>query len=468
MNKLRHTAARAIAVQTDDQDLARRGELLNATILGVGIIVVIAIPLVLLTGAQWGNLVAIASLLVAWAAAYQLSRMARVSLAAYIFLGSLSLAIVTYSMINEGDLAHLRTPYWLCVTVVGAAIVISPQSSLWFATANTFLVAIVAIVLSIATPASASLDLVMAVAPIVALSYTLAFLSWFLGESLTKSLQKARESSRSLDDQLKRERALLKQVREHLAPTAEQMTTTTRHVMTTADTITLTVGQMAQGAEDQAREVEKVSLAMTQLAEVTGRMANSLREAGIASAQTQALVHNTAQYLKPLETKLGEIAKVVTVVEKIANQTNLLSLNASIEAARAGEHGAGFAVVANEVRRLADNSAQWVGEIAALSREIGERLQEVLAAMEKAQDGSSRMVSLAQETLTAVGEQERATKSVVEAMSEVASVAEQSAASSEEIAATIEEQLASLEQVASSAQALSALVGDLQSALGGS
>ena len=131
-------------------------------------------------------------------------------------------------MINEADLTRLRTPYWLCVTVVGAAMMISPQSSLWFATANAFLIAIVAVVLSIVTPSSASLDFVMAIAPIVALSYTLAFLSWFLGESLTQSLQKARESSRSLDDQLKRERALLEQVRERLAPTAERMTTTTR------------------------------------------------------------------------------------------------------------------------------------------------------------------------------------------------------------------------------------------------
>jgi len=204
---------------------------------------------------------------------------------------------------------------------------------------------------------------------------------------------------------------------------------------------------------------------MAQLADATRRIADNLCEAGVASAQTQTQVQNTAQVIKALETKLREIERAVMLVDKIADQTNLLSLNASIEAARAGEHGAGFAVVADEVRRLADHTATSVGEIAALSQEIGSRLEEVLAAMEGTQKGAVGTVALAQEVIAATDEQQQATEAVAEAMNEMASVAEESAAASEEIAASVEEQVASIGQVTSSAQALSELVAGLQQTL---
>jgi methyl-accepting chemotaxis protein len=400
-------------------------------------------------------------------AAYSLSRSGRVRLGGYLLLGSLSLLIAIYSALNTSSLESLSTPYWLCVTVVGAALVIEAQAAFGFATLGTLLVIGLVGALLRTAPEQDVLTVGRAVITPVLLFYVLALMSWQHADRLTKSLQRARQSSADLDARLRRDQRLMEQVRDRLAPAAEELAVTMEQMRATAEGIAATTNQMVQGAETQARQTETVSHSMAQLAAATRRIVDNLRDAGAASTQTQTQVQNTAQVVEALETKLGEIERVVTLVEKIAGRTNLLALNASIEAARAGEHGAGFAVVADEVRRLAEHSAASVGEIAALSQEIGDRLQEVLAAMEEAQKGATSMVALAQEVIEATEEQERATEAVVGAMNEVASVAEESAASSEEIAALIKQQAASTDQVASSAQALAELAASLQQTLEG-
>ena len=182
----------------------------------------------------------------------------------------------------------------------------------------------------------------------------------------------------------------------------------------------------------------------------------------IQTPRERGLEQDSARVVSALGDKLGEIERVVRLVEKIADQTNLLALNASIEAARAGEHGAGFAVVADEVRRLAVHSADSVGEIAALSQEIGDSLEEVLAAMGEMQEGTAHTVSLAQEVGAATEDQMQASEAMVGAVNEMAAVAEENAAATEQIAASIEEQVASMEQVAGSAQMLAEIAGSLQ------
>ena len=290
---------------------------------------------------------------------------------------------------------------------------------------------------------------------------------WQLANSVDNTLRWARRNRAALREQLQRNWCLMEQMRERLAPMAEELAVTMEQMMTAAEGIAATTSQMAQGAESQAQQAEKVSHSMAQLADTTNQIADNIHKAGVSSTQTQTRVQNTAQVVKSLGVKLKEIERVVTLVTKIADQTNLLSLNASIEAARAGEHGAGFAVVADEVRRLAEHSSESAGEIAVLGQEIGIRLEEVLAVMGETQEEATRTMSLAQEVMAATGEQERATEAVVGAMNEVTSVAEESAASSEEIAASVEEQVVSIEQVASSAQTLTELVADLQQTLEG-
>ncbi|RLC86795.1 MAG: hypothetical protein DRJ03_07740 [Chloroflexi bacterium] len=249
---------------------------------------------------------------------------------------------------------------------------------------------------------------------------------------------------------------------QQLSASSEELAAMMEQMNAASEQVAVTAGQMAQGAATQARQTEDVSHSMAQLAAATGQIAGNARQANDALAQAQKSVQDSARVVSALGDKLGEIERVVRLVEKIADQTNLLALNASIEAARAGEHGAGFAVVADEVRRLAVHSADSVGEIAALSQEIGSSLEEALAAMGETQEGTAHTVALAQEVGTATQEQESASEAMVEAVNEMAAVTEENAAASEEIAASIEEHVASMEQVAGSAQMLAEIAGSLQ------
>jgi methyl-accepting chemotaxis protein len=259
---------------------------------------------------------------------------------------------------------------------------------------------------------------------------------------------------------------------ERIAETSQQLSTSSddlaammEEMNNASEQVAVTAGEMAQGAATQAHRAEDASRSAALLATATGQIAGNACQANDASAQAQQLVQDSARVVGALSNKLGEIERVVALVDKIADQTNLLALNASIEAARAGEHGAGFAVVADEVRRLAEHSATSVGEIAALSQEIGDSLREVLAAMEQAQGAVGQTATLAQKTATATKEQEEASETMVSAVNEIATVAEENAAASEEIAASIEQQVTSVEQVASSAQMLAEMANSLQQAV---
>lgn len=166
--------------------------------------------------------------------------------------------------------------------------------------------------------------------------------------------------------------------------------------------------------------------------------------------------------LDALEGKLGEIEHVVTLVEKTAGQTRLLSLNAAIEAARAGEHGKGFAVVADEVRRLAESSSRAVDEITTLNEQIQGELQRVLGGMEDVVTTVDNTATLARQSADATAQQRQESDTVVRSVNDVASVAEEQAAGAEEMSAAVEQQMASTEQLATAAQELSEMAADMQ------
>jgi len=234
----------------------------------------------------------------------------------------------------------------------------------------------------------------------------------------------------------------------------EELSASAEEVSASTEEVTSVVQQVAQGAQVQAEQVETISRAIEQVAASARQIATNAEVTSQAVIKSKEFVVGAAQACKGLSGKTEEINKIVTIVEKFADQTNLLALNAAIEAARAGEHGRGFAVVADEVRRLAESSARAVSEIAALSVEIRGEIDRLVTSTGDVIEAAEQGAKLAEETAIATRLQEEETEKVVRAAGEVASVAEENASAAEEVSAAAEEQMASMEQVAAAAQEL--------------
>lgn len=213
------------------------------------------------------------------------------------------------------------------------------------------------------------------------------------------------------------------------------------------------IGQISDGARQQTDAIGQVSGAVRQTVTSVAEVSSNTELASQKSRQSFSLVRGSMDKMQAMVTVVNNIAansekinKITDVIEKIANKTNLLSLNAAIEAARAGEHGKGFAVVADEVGKLALNSAESSQEIAVLVRQaVEEANSAVKAVMEVSQD----MASIEQETqatdqmlqriTSALEEQSAAVEQINANLNNLDQIARSNAAASEEIAATVME-----------------------------
>jgi len=149
-------------------------------------------------------------------------------------------------------------------------------------------------------------------------------------------------------------------------------------------------------ASQAAVAIEKARLyeQLSQQVERLGLLADQVLQ---ASGSAQDLVQVSSQAMAVLEERSRAIGRVVAQVDGFAEQTDLLALNATIEAARAGEHGLGFSVVAEEVRRLAESSAQAAAEIATLSQQIIADTRQAARQMDEVRQAVERTTQLAQE-----------------------------------------------------------------------
>jgi methyl-accepting chemotaxis protein len=219
---------------------------------------------------------------------------------------------------------------------------------------------------------------------------------------------------------------------------ATALSAASAQVAATSQSLSSGTSEQAASVEETTSSLEEMSASITQNAE-NSRQTEQLAIKGSRDSE------ESGRSVKDTVVAMRSIAEKVSIIEDIAYQTNLLALNAAIEAARAGEHGRGFAVVATEVRKLAERSqsaAKEINGLAASSVTVAERsgllLGELVPNIRKTAD-------LVQEVTAASAEQASGVAQINRAMSQVDQVTQRNAAAAEELASTAEEMAAQSE-----------------------
>ena len=225
----------------------------------------------------------------------------------------------------------------------------------------------------------------------------------------------------------------------------------TNQVATAASEFSGAIGQISDGAQNQKHAMNQVAAALRQSTTAVLDVTRNTEEASAKSRIAMDLVQDGQQKMGAMIEVVNSIAansqkinKITEVIEGIANKTNLLSLNAAIEAARAGEHGKGFSVVAEEVGKLAANSAESTQEISQLVQQAVDEATRAVATVKQVAEDMRRIQASAHDTdgmlqrISATMEQQSAAVEEINAnMGNLNQIAENNANASEEITATV-------------------------------
>jgi twitching motility protein PilJ len=244
---------------------------------------------------------------------------------------------------------------------------------------------------------------------------------------------------------------------------SKEIQDTTKQVLQVAETLS----QVSKGAEESAQ------VAMRSLAAADkGRLAVQNSITGMNDIREQ--IQETSKRIKRLGESSQEIGEIVELISDITEQTNVLALNAAIQAASAGEAGRGFSVVAEEVQRLAERSAEATKQIGAIVKTIQADTQDAVAAMEKSTQGVVEGAKLSDAAGQALAEIDTVTKNLATLIQKISSDTQTQAASANKVARNMQDILeinrqttVGTQQTASSIRELAAVANDLKASVSG-
>ncbi len=291
---------------------------------------------------------------------------------------------------------------------------------------------------------------------------------------------------------------------QQVASSSEELTATSQQSSMAAEEVARAIEEIAKGASNQAKDTEEGALYVEELGNRISRNQEDIRNLYNSAEKVNILKDEGVETIKDLvqKTEVGsqaikEISNIILntnesaekienaslMIKDIAEQTNLLALNAAIEAARAGESGRGFSVVAEEIRKLAEESNNFTEEIVKIIKELTDKTIYAVETMKRVDEVTSSqgksveltnakfegiansiedMKKLMESIHQSGGEMEAKKDEIVSVIQNLSAISQENAAGTEEASASVEEQTSSIEEIASASESLAQLADEMQ------
>ena len=318
--------------------------------------------------------------------------------------------------------------------------------------------------------------------------------------SMARAMRKMQDNISDLMRKISESTEYVASASQELTSSAEQSSDVSESVANSVVNVASACAEQTTLVADASEQSENLQKYMDDFAVRLNSSTQQIQKTSDAAANGGATISEAVQQMQQIKEAVGktaavigslgesskQIGAIVDAISAIAEQTNLLALNAAIEAARAGEHGRGFAVVADEVRKLAEQSREQAGEIANLIHGIQNESQNAVDVMQQGiekVDGGTVAVDSAgatfNEIVTMVSEVAESSKRMAELVGDLKSGADHIteaivsiddksrgvASEAESVSAATEEQTASMHEIATASRKLSEMAGDLQNAV---